>query len=145
MSLALCVNNYLLWCTQDLANLEYGVYFTGSWEKRPEGIQLCHNAANCPLVYRWTVGCGSEEHLWSSVPGTKRRVRGLRHPSSTWELRLLKKNKKNKKINSPSSWNIIRVRRSRSDLSGKPKVSYFHQLWAHAQKILWLHIPVEKT
>lgn len=42
---------HLLWCAQDLANLKYGVHFAGAWEKRPEGIKLCHDAANCPLVY----------------------------------------------------------------------------------------------
>ncbi len=47
----MCEKRYLLWCTQDLANLEYGVHFTGAWEKRPEGVKLCHDAANCPLVY----------------------------------------------------------------------------------------------
>ncbi|TNN56162.1 hypothetical protein EYF80_033627 [Liparis tanakae] len=36
---------------EDLAHFEYGVYFTGAWEERPEGIQLCHDAADCPLVY----------------------------------------------------------------------------------------------
>lgn len=41
---------YLLWSTQDLANLEYRVYFTGAWKKRPKGVELCHDAANCPLV-----------------------------------------------------------------------------------------------
>lgn len=49
----LCVfcMSYLLWRAQDLANLEYGVYFAGAWEERSEGIKLCHDAANGPLVY----------------------------------------------------------------------------------------------
>jgi len=51
MLLYTCEGPYLLWRTQDLAHFEYGVYFTGAWEKRPEGIKLCHDAADCPLVY----------------------------------------------------------------------------------------------
>lgn len=62
---------YLLWCTQDLANLEYGVYFAGSWEERPESVKLSHDAADCPLVYGGAVGRGPEQHLWSSVPGSQ--------------------------------------------------------------------------
>lgn len=49
--LFLSVKRYLLWCAQDLANLEYGVHFAGAREERSEGIKLCHDAANSPLVY----------------------------------------------------------------------------------------------
>lgn len=44
-------NYYLLWRTQDLADLEYGIHFTGSWEQRPECVKLSHDAADRPLVY----------------------------------------------------------------------------------------------
>lgn len=66
------VCDYFFGCAQYLANLENGVHFARSWEKRPEGVKLGHDAAHCPLVYGGTVGCGSEEHLWGSVPGPQR-------------------------------------------------------------------------
>lgn len=64
--------SYLLRCSQNLANLEYGVYFTRTWKKRLEGVELRHDAANSPLVYGRTVGCRSEQHLRSSVPSQNR-------------------------------------------------------------------------
>lgn len=134
--LFLSVKRYLLWCAQDLANLEYGVHFAGAREERSEGIKLCHDAANSPLVYGWTVGCGSEEHLWGSIPGERRDCKHL-HLASLRE-------RTSSERNSPSSGDIICVRRSRSDFPGEPKVSYFHQLRTHAQKILRFHVPVEK-
>ena len=60
---------YLLGGSQDLADFEDGVYFTGSWEQGSEGVQLSHDAAHGPLVYRGAVGRGPEQHLWGSVPG----------------------------------------------------------------------------
>lgn len=63
---------YLLWRAQDLADLEYGVYFAGAWEKGSEGVKLRHDTANGPLVYVRTVGSGSEENLWGSVPGERK-------------------------------------------------------------------------
>ena len=57
-----------------MANFEDGVHFTGAWEQRPEGVELCHNAANSPLVYRRAVGGGPQQHLWSSVPGDQIKV-----------------------------------------------------------------------
>lgn len=47
-------------------------------------------------------------------------------------------------VDLPSSGDIVCVWWSRSDLTGKPKVSYFDQLWAHAEKILRFHVPVKK-
>lgn len=135
-TLFLSVKCYLLWCAQDLANLEYGVHFTGAREERSEGIKLCHDAANSPLVYGWTVGCGSEEHLWGSIPSERWDCKHLRL-ASLWE-------RTSSERNSPSRGDIVCVWRSRSDFPGEPKVSYFHQLGTHAQKILRFHVPVEK-
>lgn len=132
--------SYLLWRAQDLANLEYGVYFAGAWEERSEGIKLCHDAANGPLVYVWTVGSGSEEHLRGSVP-VKKKEQKLHHKHHG--VGPLRENTSSEE-NSPSSGHVVSVRRSRSDFSGEPKVCYFHQLRTHAQEILWFHVPMEK-
>lgn len=45
---------------------------------------------------------------------------------------------------SPSRGDVVRVRRSRADLSGQTKVCYFHELGTHTQEVLWLHVPMEK-
>lgn len=47
--------------------------------------------------------------------------------------------------NSPSSGDIVGVRGSGSDFSGESKVGDLHQLRAHAQQILWFHVPMEKA
>lgn len=48
-------------------------------------------------------------------------------------------------LNSPSSGDIVGVRGSGSDFSGESKVGDLHQLRAHAQQILWFHVPMEKA
>ena len=60
---------HLLGCSQDLADFEDGVYFTGTWEQGSECVQFGHDAAHGPLVYGGAVGHGSEQHLWGAVPG----------------------------------------------------------------------------
>jgi len=60
---------YLLGCSQDLADFEDGVNFTGAREQRSEGVQFSHDTAHGPLVYGGAVGYGPEQHLWGSVPG----------------------------------------------------------------------------
>lgn len=76
---------YLLGCSQDLADFEDGVNFTGAREQRSEGVQFSHDTAHGPLVYGGAVGCGPEQHLWGSVPGGGEYliVMALRHGSKT--------------------------------------------------------------
>lgn len=59
---------YFFWRSQNLADLEDSVHFTGARKERPERVELRHDAAYGPLVDRRAVVGGLEENLRSSVP-----------------------------------------------------------------------------
>lgn len=59
---------HLSQCSQHLTDLEDLVHLTVAWEQRSEGVQLCHDAADCPDIYRRVVRLGLEQNLWGSVP-----------------------------------------------------------------------------
>ena len=62
---------YLCWRSKNRADLKYLIDFTGSREEWSEGIDLSHDAANCPKVYWGVVVSRTKQHLGGSVPGGK--------------------------------------------------------------------------
>lgn len=62
------LSSHLFNSAEDLADLKDLVYFTVSWEKRPESVELSHDAAHRPQVNSRAVVGRPKQHLWSSVP-----------------------------------------------------------------------------
>lgn len=69
---------YLLWSSQNLADLENSVHLTGARKQRSERVELSHDTAYGPLVYRRAVTCGLEKHFWSSVPKLMKQKLGVK-------------------------------------------------------------------
>jgi hypothetical protein len=59
---------YLGWSSQNGADLENLIDLAGTGEEWPEGVDLGHDAANCPQVYRGVVDSRTKKYLRSSVP-----------------------------------------------------------------------------
>ena len=55
-------------CAKHRADLEELVHFTAAREEGPEGVHLCHDAANGPQVHRRVVARRAQQHLGSAVP-----------------------------------------------------------------------------
>lgn len=51
-----------------MANLEYSVDFTGTWEKRPQCVNFCHYTTNSPDINGGTVAGGPQENFRSPIP-----------------------------------------------------------------------------
>lgn len=60
--------NYLGWCSKNGAYFEYFVHLAGSRKEWSEGVDLSHDAPQCPHVNGRVVIRGMKEHLWSTIP-----------------------------------------------------------------------------
>lgn len=142
-------SSHLLDCSQDLADLEDLIHLAVAREKRPESVQLGHNASDSPQVNGGTVSRRSEQHLRSSVPAQR--------AFQTINEQTLFRDVKQKIAdnwssggdangqNSPSSWHIVGVGGFGADLSSQSKICYLDQLRAHTQQVLGLHVPMKET